>query len=476
MWFLPRFSMGSQPIQVLVIEDDPYDMRLVQEMLVEGSPGSFVVEAATTLHEGIQTAQEKAYDVILCDLTLPDSAGLDTVFRLDSEVPDTAIIVLTGVSDTTLFGVQAVQGGAQDYLVKGEVDSRLLRHSIRYAIERHEIEMRLRHSESEYRSLIDDVFDTSMVAVIILDADFRIVWCNEAAEIYFSLEREDILGRDKRLLIDEELKCIFADPDDYAVRLLDAYENHSHTDRFECHVLPDGNRVERWLEHWSQPIHDGMFRGGRIEQYTDITDRKMLEFAEQEQRKFSEALSEIAMTITSTLDLDEVLGGILSNLDRIVPHDTASITMIEDDHLWIARQRHSSKRNTQEIIAEKQHQIEYRHYIDIMTESRQPLLIHDVYQDARNHDRPPRTDMHAYLGAPILLQNQIIGYINLLNKSPHSFAQESIERLTAFARLAAIAIHVTCTAPSARRFSPAGRCWNPPCAASIPTRPAPANW
>jgi len=432
--------MTDFPIDVLLIEDDPGDARLIREMLLSDGSGMFALTQCAYLESGMTALDEQAYDVILLDLTLPDSAGIDTLFKLQSAVPDVAIVVLTGLDDMTLVGVEAVKGGAQDYLVKGDVDAKLLRRSIRYAIERHEIEERLRRSEEEYRSLIDDVFDTSMVAVIILNADFEVVWCNEATEIYFGFERENILGRDKRHLIDEELKCVFADPDDYMQRLFKAYDESSFSDRFECYVLPEDERDERWLEHWSQPIRDGMFAGGRIEQYTDITDRKMLEFAEKEQREFAEALSDIATILTSSLDLDEVLERILTNLDMVMPHDSASITIMEENYFQVAFARHGSKRDTQEIVAERQFQLQYKPLINEMLETHQPLIIDDIQALDFVSESAYDANVHAYIGAPIRIQDETIGFINGFSEKPNFFEKDHAERLSAFAELAAIAL------------------------------------
>jgi len=432
--------MPHTPIRVLLIEDDPGDARLIREMLLSNATNDFTLNVAGTLAEGIQQATKEISEIVLLDLTLPDSSGMDTLLQLRSHFPEPPVIVLTGLDGAQNLGLEAVQAGAQDYLVKGDVDAQLLRRAIRYAIERHDIKTRLRRSEREYRSLIDDVFDTSRVAVFVLDAAFTVVWCNEATETYFGLDRESILGRDKRELIAEDIKLIFEDPDHFASSVLEAYEQRWFSEQFECHVLPDGDRAERWLEHWSQPIRDGMYRGGRIEQYTDITERKRLQAVEQDQRRFAEALRDIARELTGTLDLDTVLQRIFDNLQRVVPHDSAWMTMLEDDHIWAARRGSGDAQDTQEVISERLLRARYHRYLDHIAATRTPLIVPDVHADDVQAGAATSDRLHAYIGAPILLQGEIIGFINLLNEMAGSFTDQNAERLTAFAGLAAIAI------------------------------------
>jgi PAS domain S-box-containing protein len=139
---------------------------------------------------------------------------------------------------------------------------------------RGQAEHALRESEAKYRSLTDDVLDGSMIGIFILDADFRVVWVNQALERYFGVQREAIIGHDKRQLIRERIKHIFEDPASFADRVLATYDDNTYAENFECHVHPDGQRQDRWLEHWSQPIRSGLYAGGRIEHYADITQRK----------------------------------------------------------------------------------------------------------------------------------------------------------------------------------------------------------
>jgi PAS domain S-box-containing protein len=131
--------MSDKPISVLLIEDNPGDARLIREMLKEVGAARFELAHAERLDEGLKRLAEEAVDVVLLDLNLPDGQGLDTFARAYRQAPDLPIIVLTGLDDETL-ALQAVKAGAQDYLVKGQVDSSPLVRALHYAIERKRME------------------------------------------------------------------------------------------------------------------------------------------------------------------------------------------------------------------------------------------------------------------------------------------------------------------------------------------------
>ena len=130
--------MDIQPIRVLLIEDNPGDARLVRELLSEGQSSSFHLEHVSNLASGLERLAEGAIDVVLSDLGLPDSQGLDTLARVRAQAPGVPLVVLTGIDDGAL-GARSVQAGAQDYLVKGRSDSMLLERTIRYAVARHRL-------------------------------------------------------------------------------------------------------------------------------------------------------------------------------------------------------------------------------------------------------------------------------------------------------------------------------------------------
>lgn len=137
-------------IHVLLIEDDPGDARQVREVLKQPGKDRFTLERASTLTDGIKRLSEHTVDVVLLDLSLPDSFGVSTVDNLLQQSPDQPIIVLTGAKDEQL-ALEAGHRGAQDYLVKSEIPGGVLPRSIIYAIERKQAELKLRRTVDALR-------------------------------------------------------------------------------------------------------------------------------------------------------------------------------------------------------------------------------------------------------------------------------------------------------------------------------------
>ena len=155
-------NIGSGAIRVLLIEDNPGDSRLITEMLSEVKGFSFDLKYATSLSKGIKSLIEGEFDVVLLDLGLSDSLGLETFSKIYAHAWDVPIVVLSGLDDEEV-AVKAMQTGAQDYLVKGDVDSRMVSRVIRYAIERKRIEEAMKTSEANYRAIFDAANDAILV-------------------------------------------------------------------------------------------------------------------------------------------------------------------------------------------------------------------------------------------------------------------------------------------------------------------------
>ena len=141
--------MGEASATVLLVEDNPGDARLIQEMLADGSGSRFRLWRADRLSAGLDMLSSGLVGVVLLDLSLPDSLGIETFCTMFAHAPQVPIIVLTGTDDEVM-ALHAVKTGAQDYLIKGEVNSNLLLRAMRYAMERKEAERALRESEERY--------------------------------------------------------------------------------------------------------------------------------------------------------------------------------------------------------------------------------------------------------------------------------------------------------------------------------------
>jgi CheY-like chemotaxis protein len=126
----------ARPTKVLTVEDNPGDVRLVKEKLAAQQIAIFKLVAVASLGEALARLAAEPFDAVMLDLSLPDAQGLEALQRIRQQKPRTPIVVLTGLSDSSL-AIQAVREGAQDYLVKGEASGNALALCLRFAIERY---------------------------------------------------------------------------------------------------------------------------------------------------------------------------------------------------------------------------------------------------------------------------------------------------------------------------------------------------
>lgn len=142
-------------VRLLLIEDNPGDARLIGEMIGDAEKESFLLENAARLADGLEVLGRGGTDLVLLDLSLPDSRGLDTLARVRACAPGIPVVVLTGWNDWDI-AVRALREGAQDYLVKGEFDGILLVRSMRYAIERKRAEEEIRALNAELERRVSE--------------------------------------------------------------------------------------------------------------------------------------------------------------------------------------------------------------------------------------------------------------------------------------------------------------------------------
>jgi PAS domain S-box-containing protein len=173
----------------------------------------------------------------------------------------------------------------------------------------------------------------------------------------------------------------------------------------------------------------------------EIAERRQVEATEHQQRTLAEALRDTAALLNSTLDLDQVLDRILSQIGRVVPHDTASIVLAEDGAVGVARYRGRAETGSSNgRQAERRVPLEELPTFRKMAATRSPLILSDTRTSDEWTDLASERWVRSYLGAPITFEDEVIGFINLNAAMPGFFDPRQAERLRAFADQAAIAI------------------------------------
>ena len=182
-------------IRLLLVEDNPGDADLICEILDEDPSRVFTVEAVSRLADACVRLKSAPIDAVLLDLGLPDSTGLDTLRSLGTGSFDVPVIVLTGLDDEAI-GLAAVTEGAQDYLVKGQITSALVRRVIQFAVERARTQRNVRESEQRFRSIFDSMASGMAIYEPVDDGrDFVFKDINPAGARMANRTREEHIGR-----------------------------------------------------------------------------------------------------------------------------------------------------------------------------------------------------------------------------------------------------------------------------------------
>ncbi len=181
--------MDGSSIRALLIEDNPGDARLIREMLRDAGGGVAVeLKVAGRLSDGLERLVVGGIDLVLLDLSLPDSSGLATFDAVHSAAPETPVVVLSGLDDERV-AIRAVHQGAQDYLVKGRVEGGTILRSMRYAIERQRLEAARADLERQRDEFFSSVSHDLRTPVAAIKAAIGVVLANEPANMPRALHR-----------------------------------------------------------------------------------------------------------------------------------------------------------------------------------------------------------------------------------------------------------------------------------------------
>lgn len=276
---------------------------------------------------------------------------------------------------------------------------------------------------------IRSIIDSSLDMIIAVDINRRITEFNRAAEVTFGYKREEVMGKSVNIL--------------YADLAESAEVHHS--------ILINGQSVREILNRRkngevfptflsSTPLHDAQGNLiGFMGISRDITEQKRIEAAEREQRSLAEALRDTAESLNSTLDPQEVLERILTNVGRVVAHDAADIMLIENRSVRVVHCHGYGELGLEDAVLNWRGVVEEIPAFRDMFTTRQPLVLADINDYPEWIDILPRWQ-RAFLGVPICNQEEIFGFLNLNKVTPGFFTDEHARRMRAFADQAAQAI------------------------------------
>ena len=326
--------MKTKELKVLLIEDNPGDVRLIREMLPSENSHRIDLSVATKLQTGLKLLQEKEINIILLDLGLPDSQGLTTLEKAQAVVDSIPIVVLTGLEDEEI-GVQAIRQGAQDYLVKGQVNDVLLARYIHYAIERCKVERKLRESEEKYRDLAESAKDV----LLEIDLEGNFLYMSKSIEDKTGYTREEIVKKNmEELLTEKSLKKSKAITKKWR-------QGAESMPPYEIELIAKDGRNIPFELNTSPVCRDGGVKYISIVA-RDITARKRAEKKLQHRARFEKLLRQLS---TSFLELG------IKRKDRVIDEALAKVgnfLEVDRSYVFIFDNQQNTLSNTNEWCAD----------------------------------------------------------------------------------------------------------------------------
>ena len=440
-------------LQILLIEDDEEDAFFIRKMLSEIPEQSFQVTHVSRFSEGISYLQKNDHvDVVLLDLNLPDTRGLSSHQQLFAAFPHIPVLITSGVNDQEI-AIQAVQSGAQDYLIKGEFNSTVLRHAIRYAIERKQVEKKIRQVNEELekrilertaelvransalqheiaeRQKIEEAlrysqeqffkaFQTNPSAIAILSRDdYRYIEVNDSFVRLSGYSREELLGKspiDYGIFIDELEFFQMSSKDNEKGVLRESKLRHR-----------SGQVIE--VLHSIEQFDIGQFQY-LIHTFIDVTSRN------QRERELG-GIAAMATALRTAQTYTEVLPIVLDNATQITNAEGAALVMVEksgsqdltiDLATGVWEDLNGTRLKSQSGIPQQ------------VVSSRKPLIKNE-HQTHVFFPEEQLFQLHSIAAVPLIAQDQLLGVL-LVGREP-SFNYSELRLISAIGDIAANALY-----------------------------------
>ena len=264
---------NRQSTHILLIEDNPGDAQLVK-IYMKDAAFKYELFLAETLFEGQDVINKQEVDIVLLDLSLPDTQGFKTLNLYLEKVPDVPVIVLTGVNNE-IVGYQAVKAGAQDYLVKGQFEGKLLGRSIRYAIQRHKEVQKLEETKREMTINERRIVKAQQLAGFgnwEMDlVSSEMIWTNEIYRIFGFLPGSITTG------LSDYINYVHYEDKEAVEEFFENAMKDGKLYKVEHRIIVDGTSI-KWLAIHGQVFCDDMTnRTMLVGGVQDITERKTSE-------------------------------------------------------------------------------------------------------------------------------------------------------------------------------------------------------
>lgn len=470
----------KQHLKALLVEDNYRDTDLIREMLLEPNGATVELERVARLTHGLDRLDKGSFDLVLLDLSLPDSHGFETFITTRNYVPQMPIIVLTGLNDENL-AIKAVREGAQDYLIKGEVNGHLLRRSIRYAVERKRVEEERREQtrriQRQQRAIVELVSHEAIVSGDVIRAA-RVI--TETSAQTLGVERVGVWllsGEETRLrcvdlfertagrhssgsslYVDDcpryfaclqEARVIDADDalaDPRTRELADSTLRplgiHS---RLDAAIRVSGEVVgvichEPVGESRQWHADEITFAGELADQVAQVllnAERRQTSEALRQRTIQLEALREVTLAITSELDLDNLLRDIVLRAIDLVGGTAGGLSLHRPEENILDFAIHTGLESVPEDA-----RLRYGEGVaGRIWETGEAINIGDYASWERSSDRwRGCLGNKADIGVPITWGGKFLGVLEVMKASPGCFSSEDAEVLSLFAAQAAIAI------------------------------------
>ncbi len=318
--------MIMSPIKrLLLVEDNPGDARLLREMFSEEGTHGIEVTHVASMAEAERQLAEHSVDILLLDLELSDARGLEAIRRAHAAAPRVPLVVLTGQDDESL-AVGAVHEGAEDYLVKGQIDTRGLLRALRNAVERKRLEEALFVEKERaedafqlFKTLVENLPDV----IARYDPDLRHLFISPAVERVTGRPAQEFMGKTNREL---GMPSEVVEPWEAALRRVLATGSPERLElefpaqdarrHFDCRLVAERG--------------PGATISSVLSVSRDVTDRWLTLEAERRARTIADQLREATVELTRSLNREGVLVTLLNRLREMVPFDRASVMLLEE--------------------------------------------------------------------------------------------------------------------------------------------------